>query len=62
MSEQFPLNELVACAERELGKRQKFYPNWVRDGRMKDSDAQSEIAKMEAIVETLKKLKQPNLL
>ena len=57
-----PLEEQVACAERELEKRRKFYPRWVAEGRREPSWAEAEIAAMEAIVESLKQIKEPKLL
>lgn len=39
-----------ACAERELAMRERVYPRWVRDGKMKAADADREIACMRAIV------------
>lgn len=59
---QIPLAEQVACAERELQKRKKFYPKWVVERGMNPLKAEREIAAMEAIVDTLKHVKQPLLL
>jgi replicative DNA helicase len=59
---QIPIEELIRCAEREVGKRKKFYPKWVGEGRMNPLMAEREIASMEAIVQTLKSVKQPLLL
>jgi hypothetical protein len=39
------------CAARELHMRMRVYPGWVRAGRMKQEDADREIATMAAIVE-----------
>lgn len=38
-----------ACANREVAMRRKVYPRWVADGRMKQEQADREIAVMEAI-------------
>jgi hypothetical protein len=57
-----PIEEQVRCAEREVEKRKRFYPKWVAEGRMPQLKADREIAAMEAIVETLKNVKQPLLL
>lgn len=38
-----------ACAEREVKMRRKVYPRWVADGRMKQEQADREIAIMESI-------------
>jgi hypothetical protein len=48
-----PITEQIRCAKRELALRQRVYPGWVRKERMKLSDAQREIAAMQAIVTTL---------
>jgi hypothetical protein len=49
----------IKAAERELKMRKSAYPRWVADGRMSLEKADHEIAAMEAIVETLKKLLPP---
>jgi len=59
---QIPLEEQIQCAQLELEKRRKFYPKWVREGRKNQMIADREIAAMEAIIETLKQVKEPRLL
>jgi hypothetical protein len=59
---QISIEEQVQCAERELEKRMKFYPKWVSEGRMNQLKADREIAGMEAIIESLKQVKEPRLL
>lgn len=51
-----PIHEQVECAERELGYRRRVYPRWVSDGRMTQAKADLEIARMEAIVKTLREI------
>jgi hypothetical protein len=51
-----PLHVQIEAARREAQIRRKVYPGWVERGRMKQVDADREIAAMEAIVETLKGL------
>jgi len=46
----------LQCAKRELALRQKCYPGWVNNGRMKPDRAAHELAAMQAIVQTLDKL------
>lgn len=55
---QFPLKELVACAERELALRLREYPKLVAEKKMLPAVAEIEVAKMEqikVILETLSK-------
>jgi len=47
------LTEQLTCARRELRLRQRVYPRWVREKKMKQSMATYEIAAMEAICATL---------
>ena len=47
------LPEQLKAARRELGKREKHYPEWVRCGRMSDEKARYEIECMKAIIKTL---------
>jgi len=56
------LGEQFDCAVRELDKRQRLYPRWVKEGKLNELKAQREIDAMEAIVRTLDKLRQPELL
>jgi hypothetical protein len=60
-SEKVSLTEQIRCAERELGKRQKLYPKWVREGRLNSLQADRELAAMSAVVQTLQSLREPDL-
>ncbi len=40
----------LRSAKRELAMRRNVYPKWVGNGRMKQSEADHEIAVMESIV------------
>ena len=51
-----PYAEQLECAERELRLRQRVYPRRVSDGKMTQALADREIARMEAIIETLRPL------
>lgn len=51
------LPDQLACARRELAYRKRVYPRWVSEGRMKQDAANKECDAMEAIIETLLKLK-----
>ena len=55
---QVSLDRQIQCAERELRMRRSVYPRHVRDSRMPQAKADSEIAAMQAIVETLRGLKK----
>lgn len=56
------LREQIECAERELEKRKRLYPRWVKMGELNELKAAREIAGMEAILATLESLRQPDLL
>jgi hypothetical protein len=45
--------EMLAAAKREWIMRQRVYPRWVQEGRMKEDQAQHEIDCMECIVHLL---------
>ena len=53
---EFDIHSQVTCAERELSKRRFFFPKWVLDGRLTQDKSDRELACMEAILITLRKL------
>lgn len=58
------LEQQIACVRRELALRQRVYPKWVSAGRMKQADADKELAAMQAVHDTLSaiaKERQPEL-
>jgi len=55
------ISEQLQAAQRELQMRRNVYPKWVVSGRMKQAKADHEIQCMEAIVATLKALKEQPL-
>lgn len=57
-----PLAEQIRCVERELVMRRNVYRKRVLDGRMMEDVAGREIAGMQAVLDTLKKQRQPELL
>ena len=61
MSTEFSIDDLVACARRELGHRKRVYRRLVAEGRMEQEDAEREIAMMGAIRENLEAQQQPRL-
>jgi major membrane immunogen (membrane-anchored lipoprotein) len=50
------LADQIKCVRRELALRKSAYPHWVKDGRMKQEDADYEIEAMQAVHDTLTKL------
>ena len=47
------IHEQIESAKRELGMRQRVYPNWVKSGRLTQARADHEIDAMTAIIATL---------
>lgn len=56
------LTEQIECVERELGLRKRVYPRRVGDGKMTQSLADKEIARMEAVLATLREKEGGELL
>lgn len=48
-----PLNDQIACLDREIALRQRVYPHLVATGKMTEVKAQYELVAMEAVRETL---------
>lgn len=48
------IEDMVECAERELGMRRRVYPGWIEKGRMKQAEADYQIETMAEIVAYLK--------
>lgn len=51
-----PLREQIRCVERELRLRRSAYGRWVASGKMKQAEADREIAAMEAVLDTLREV------
>jgi hypothetical protein len=51
------LDQQLACVRREIALRRNVYPKQVSRGRMRQSEADLEVAAMEAVLETLIALK-----
>lgn len=51
------IEDQIKCVAREIAMRRNVYPKWVDSKRMKQEAADREIAAMEAVIETLKKVK-----
>ena len=52
------LLEQISCVEREIRMREKVYPKWVEQGRMKQDKADREIETMKEVLNTLTKLRE----
>ena len=50
------ITDQLACARRELALRRQVYPVWVKSGKLTSNAAETELERMQAIVETLDKL------
>lgn len=50
------LQEQVACVKREIGMRERVYPNWVARGKMTQEKADHELAAMREVLDSLGKL------
>ena len=51
---QVSIKAQIECVERELKMRRRVYPRWVDDGKMSQAKADQEIARMAAVLLTLK--------
>ena len=49
-----PLRDQIACVIREIGMRRRVYPRWIESGRMHQEESDREIARMEAVLATLR--------
>jgi uncharacterized membrane protein len=58
---EFTIDELVACARREVAQRHRVYGRLVAFEKMTQEEAEREIALMKAIRENLEDQQQPRL-
>ena len=56
----YTLDDMIACAEREVGMRRRVYPHWVASKKMSQARADEEIAKMQAIANHLRAQRDQN--
>ena len=49
----FNLRQQIEEIDRELRKRAEVYPRWVRSGKIKQSQADYHVARLEAVKTTL---------
>lgn len=54
-----PHDQLVACVEREIAKRERFYPRWVAAGKMTSGLAHRELDLMRAVLAFVKEHAPP---
>jgi len=54
----FTLDQQIAELDRELGMRRNLYPRWVREGKLKQQQADHRINIIEEIKETLRQCRQ----
>lgn len=56
-----PLALQIEEVERELGARRRLYPRWVESGQYPAAVLEARFVAMEAVLETLRRLEQPEL-
>lgn len=61
MQHDFSIEDLIACARRELAQRHRVYARLVAAGKMSGKDADREIALMAAILDNLENQQSPKL-
>lgn len=52
-----PLEDQIACVEREIRMRERVYPRRVADGKMQQHTADRELLAMQAVLATLQGLR-----
>lgn len=52
------LGQQITAVKREIALRERVYPQWVKSGRMKQHNAEIEIANMKAVLHTLMDLER----
>lgn len=58
MTELVPLSDQVDCVRREIAQRRRVYPRLIERGKMTQVAADREIARMEAVLASIEKLRQ----
>lgn len=51
-----PIEEQLACVEREIRMRERVYTRWVGTGRMSPETCDDEIVKMRAVRDTIARI------
>ena len=57
MATRITLDQQIACVRREIAFRMRCYPRWVEKKSMKQEAADHELAAMQAVHDTLVRLK-----
>jgi len=52
------IEKQIRCVKREIAKRSRFYPHWIKKGRMTQEKADKEIAEMTAVLRTLEEVQR----
>ena len=52
------LEAQIAEIDRELAMRKAAYPKWIRDGRLSQTQADRQMAAMQAVASTLRRMKE----
>jgi hypothetical protein len=55
----FSLRQQIEEVEREIALRKRVYPKWITRGKLRRSEADYFMGRMEAVLETLQKLHTP---
>jgi hypothetical protein len=53
----YTLEDQLRCVLRELAMRKRVYPKWVRDGRMTQAAATHELGCMQAVHDTIERMR-----
>ena len=53
-----PIEEQIACIERELGFRERLYPRWVKLAKLTQENADVELARIRAVLASLRRIQQ----
>ena len=54
-------DDQIACLAREIALRRNVYPKWVAKGNMRQEEADREVTRMEAALQSVKALQQLKL-
>lgn len=52
------LDDQIDCVKREIGMRERVYPKWVQLRRLSQEQADRELGRMRAVLNTLQNLKR----
>lgn len=52
-----PFEEQIACIEREIGFRERLYPRWIKSGKINQAAADTELARIRAVLLSLQAMR-----